>query len=125
VSSDLIWENEHFFIKKHISTLPWVKLFTKKEYKELIEVPFDLKMQMYGLIEDIERVMIDFYNPTKINIASFGNIVPHLHWHIIARFKDDPYFPRTTWQEPIREFNLKLPPFEEFAKLLSTTLNRG
>ena len=122
MNNNLIWENEDFFIEKHNFILPWVKLFTKKEYKELIEVPFDLKMQMYGLIEDIERVMIDFYNPTKINIASFGNIVPHLHWHIIARFKEDPYFPNTPWQEPLREANLHLPSFNEFIKRLNKEL---
>ncbi len=119
---DTIWENEDFFILKHDSFLPWIKLFTKKEYKELSEIPFDLKIKMYGLIEDIEIALIDFYSPDKINIASFGNILPHMHWHIIARFKNDPYFPKTTWEEPIREFNLNLPPFEKFKEFLNSRL---
>jgi diadenosine tetraphosphate (Ap4A) HIT family hydrolase len=117
-----IWEDEDFYILKHDSKLPWIKLFTKENYKEMSELPFDLKLKLYSLLEDIESVMINFYNPDKINLASFGNEVPILHWHIIARFKNDPYFPKTTWQEPIREYKLNLPPFSEFEKKLKEVL---
>jgi diadenosine tetraphosphate (Ap4A) HIT family hydrolase len=120
-----IWENEEFFIKQHNSKLPWVKLFTKKEYKELTQIPPTTRAKLYNLIENIELLMIEFYKPDKINIASFGNMLPHMHWHIIARFKNDPYFPKTTWEEPIREFNLKLPPFNEFEKTLKFHLNNN
>ena len=118
-----IWEDKNFYIEKHDSKLPWLKLFTKVEYKEISEIPFDRKMEMYGLIEDIERALIEFYNPDKINIASFGNMLPRVHWHIIARFKDDPYFPKTTWEEPVREYNLDLPAFDKFAKFLTQNLD--
>jgi diadenosine tetraphosphate (Ap4A) HIT family hydrolase len=119
---DILWKNESFFIQKHSSNLPWIKLFTNSKYKEITELPYDLKMQMYALLEIIEKTMIEFYNPEKINVASFGNMLPHLHWHIIARFKDDPYFPKTTWEEPIREFTLNLPEFEDFTKILNKNL---
>lgn len=35
--------------------------------------------------------------PDKINLASLGNQVPHLHWHVMARFGDDPFFPEAVW----------------------------
>ncbi len=35
--------------------------------------------------------------PDKINLASFGNVVPHLHWHVIPRYRDDPHFPASVW----------------------------
>ena len=37
--------------------------------------------------------------PHKINLASFGNLTPHLHWHVIPRFEDDPHFPNSIWGE--------------------------
>jgi len=117
-----IWEDANFYIEKHDSKLPWIKLFTKAEYKEINEIPFDIKMEMYGLLENIERALIEFYNPDKINLASFGNMLPRVHWHIIARFQNDPYFPKTTWEEPIRDFNLNLPSFEDFQKYLIQNL---
>jgi diadenosine tetraphosphate (Ap4A) HIT family hydrolase len=41
----------------------------------------------------VERVLRELLAPEKINLGSFGNMVPHLHWHIIPRFADDPHFP--------------------------------
>jgi diadenosine tetraphosphate (Ap4A) HIT family hydrolase len=35
--------------------------------------------------------------PDKINLASLGNLVPHLHWHVIPRFRDDAFFPGSVW----------------------------
>ena len=35
--------------------------------------------------------------PTKVNIAALGNMVPHLHWHVIARFDWDSHFPAPVW----------------------------
>ena len=45
----------------------------------------------------VERVLRELYRPDKMNLASFGNQVPHLHWHVIARYRDDPHFPEPTW----------------------------
>lgn len=45
----------------------------------------------------IERVLIEQLQPTKINLAALGNMVPHLHWHVIARFADDTHFPDPVW----------------------------
>lgn len=40
--------------------------------------------------------------PDKINLASLGNAVPHLHWHVIPRYFDDRHFPRSIWAQPVR-----------------------
>ncbi len=41
--------------------------------------------------------MIDLLRPAKINLASLGNVVPHLHWHVVARFEWDSHFPQPIW----------------------------
>jgi diadenosine tetraphosphate (Ap4A) HIT family hydrolase len=41
-------------------------------------------------------------NPDKINLASLGNVVPHLHWHVIPRFADDAHFPSPVWAQAQR-----------------------
>ena len=38
----------------------------------------------------------------KINLASLGNMVPHLHWHVVARFDADAHFPAPIWAQPAR-----------------------
>jgi diadenosine tetraphosphate (Ap4A) HIT family hydrolase len=45
----------------------------------------------------VERVLRRLVNPDKINLASLGNVVPHLHWHIIPRWIDDTHFPSPIW----------------------------
>lgn len=42
--------------------------------------------------------------PDKINLAALGNMVPHLHWHVIPRWRDDSHFPGAIWavaQRPV------------------------
>lgn len=50
-----------------------------------------------------ERALRDTVAPDKINLASLGNVVPHLHWHVIPRWKDDSRFPRPIWATALRE----------------------
>jgi diadenosine tetraphosphate (Ap4A) HIT family hydrolase len=45
----------------------------------------------------VERALRALMNPDKINLASLGNKVAHLHWHVIARFADDRHFPESIW----------------------------
>lgn len=40
--------------------------------------------------------------------------MPHVHWHIMARFAEDSYFPEPMWGEKQREANLTLPSMETF-----------
>ncbi len=45
----------------------------------------------------VERALRAKLTPDKINLASLGNVVPHLHWHVIPRWRDDSQFPRPIW----------------------------
>jgi diadenosine tetraphosphate (Ap4A) HIT family hydrolase len=40
--------------------------------------------------------------PHKINLAALGNMVPHLHWHVIPRYRDDTHFPAPIWAPSVR-----------------------
>ena len=54
-------------------------------------------------VTEIERVLRSLLAPTKVNIASLGNVVPHLHWHVIARFEWDSHFPAPVWASAQRD----------------------
>ena len=45
----------------------------------------------------VEQILRSELQPTKINLAALGNMTPHLHWHIIARFAWDSHFPAPVW----------------------------
>ena len=49
-----------------------------------------------------ESALRTLARPDKINLASLGNVVPHLHWHVIPRYRDDAHFPRPVWAGRVR-----------------------
>ena len=54
------------------------------------------------VVTRVERVLREQLSPTKVNLASLGNVVPHLHWHVIARFDWDSHFPLPVWASATR-----------------------
>jgi diadenosine tetraphosphate (Ap4A) HIT family hydrolase len=119
----IIFENDKIYIKKEDSQIPWLIVFTKKEYKEISEVPRELQIEVLDILNFIEKEMISYYNPKKINHASFGNYLPRVHYHIMARFEDDEYFPEPMWGKKQRDSNLKLPSFDNFCKIIIEKLS--
>lgn len=116
MSATIIYENINIKIEVESSEVPWLKIFTQHPYKEMSEVPGVIKFEIYYLLDIIEKEMLSYYNPKKINIASFGNYMPHVHWHIMARFEEDSFFPEPMWGTKQRESNLNLPEFESFCE---------
>jgi len=118
----LLYENKNIKIEVEDSEIPWLKIFTQKAYKEMSEVPAEIKFEIYDLLDLIEKEMLTYYQPKKINIASFGNYMPHVHWHIMARFEKDSYFPEPMWGTKQRESTLDLPDLKIFHENLITKL---
>ncbi|CAM3670472.1 HIT family protein [Paracidovorax anthurii] len=50
----------------------------------------------------VEQALRAHLQPDKVNLAALGNMVPHLHWHVIARFAWDSHFPSPVWAAPVR-----------------------
>jgi diadenosine tetraphosphate (Ap4A) HIT family hydrolase len=71
-----------------------------KEMSDLSAVQQNRLMRVvFGTEAAVRQVM----KPDKINLASLGNLTPHLHWHVIPRFVDDRHFPQPVWAAPQRE----------------------
>ncbi len=117
-----LYEDDHFFIESEKSEIPWLKIFTQVEYKELSDLPRDLRLKLFELYDIVEVEMIDYFSPDKINMASFANMLPRVHIHVMARYKNDSYFPNPMWGEKQREAKLDLPSFELFYEKLQKRL---
>lgn len=113
-----IFENKNIFVEIHESEIPWLKIFTKQPTKEFSECDIETRIQIITALDIIEREMLSFFEPTKINIASFGNYVPHVHFHIMARFDNDSYFPEPMWGAKMREGTYEFRNFDYFIKNL-------
>jgi diadenosine tetraphosphate (Ap4A) HIT family hydrolase len=71
-----------------------------------------------------EATLRRLLRPDKINLASFGNVVPHLHWHVIPRFGDDRHFPEPVWGTAQREgIRRQAPSIEALAAGMAAALS--
>jgi diadenosine tetraphosphate (Ap4A) HIT family hydrolase len=70
--------------------------------KEVTDLPELDRMLLMDVLWQVELVVREVMQPEKINLASFGNMMPHLHWHVIPRFTDDVHFPQPVWGQAQR-----------------------
>jgi diadenosine tetraphosphate (Ap4A) HIT family hydrolase len=65
--------------------------------KEMTDLAPTERSAMMQMVMKVETALREAMNPDKINLASLGNMTPHLHWHVIPRFADDAHFPTPVW----------------------------
>jgi diadenosine tetraphosphate (Ap4A) HIT family hydrolase len=121
----IIYENDELYVEVQQSDIPWLKIFTKTPYKELGDLPASLRKRVWEVYDIIEFEMKNYYNPDKINMASFANMLPRVHIHVMARFKEDSHFPNPMWGEKLRESNLTLPSEKEFYEKVKQALDNA
>ena len=61
------------------------------------------RARLVAVVFAVEEAVRETMRPDKMNVASLGNGVPHVHWHVIPRFRDDAHFPSPVWCAPRRE----------------------
>ena len=120
----VIFQNQHIRIEIEESEIPWLKIFAQAPAKEMTDCDINTRRQIWFLLDLIEREMLTYYKPEKINIASFANYAPQVHWHIMARFREDSFFPEPMWGEKQRESHLDLPSMTGFLDKLLAKINQ-
>jgi diadenosine tetraphosphate (Ap4A) HIT family hydrolase len=65
--------------------------------KEMTDLPPAERERVMRAVWAVEAAQRDVLAPHKVNVASFGNMTPHVHWHVIPRYADDAHFPNPTW----------------------------
>jgi diadenosine tetraphosphate (Ap4A) HIT family hydrolase len=71
--------------------------------KEITDLRWDDRRHLMAVTFEVEALLRDLLHPDKLNLASLGNMTPHLHWHVIPRWRDDPHFPGPIWGARQRE----------------------
>ena len=85
------------------------RLIWRAHVAEFSDLDAAARLACMDAVHRIETVLRQDLAPTKINLASLGNVVPHLHWHVIARFDWDSHYPNPVWgsaQRPADEARL-------------------
>jgi diadenosine tetraphosphate (Ap4A) HIT family hydrolase len=85
-------------VRAEVADYPgFLRVVFSRHVVEMTDLEPTERDRMMHVVFETERVLREMYRPDKVNLASFGNQVPHLHWHVIARFRDDPHFPEPVW----------------------------
>jgi diadenosine tetraphosphate (Ap4A) HIT family hydrolase len=78
--------------------------------QEMTDLGPDRRGRMMQAVFATESALRQLMKPDKVNLASLGNMVPHLHWHVVPRFVDDRHFPHPIWGEPVRAGSARTAP---------------
>ena len=73
----------------------FLRVIVNRHVKEMTDLAE--RERLMRVVFACEAALRQLYNPDKVNLASLGNVVPHVHWHVIARFADDAQFPDAIW----------------------------
>lgn len=105
IGGDLVWQGQSLRVIRAQEPLypAWYRVIRTDHVKEFSQLSREDRLHCMEVVNTTEQVLIEELAPAKINLAQFGNMVPHLHWHIIARFDWDAHFPNPSWGSPVRQ----------------------
>lgn len=75
----------------------FLRVIWQAHVREMTDLPPRQRARCMAVVFAVEATLREVLRPEKINLASLGNQVPHLHWHVIPRFGDDAHFPDPVW----------------------------
>jgi diadenosine tetraphosphate (Ap4A) HIT family hydrolase len=103
----LLWNDAHWrVIRVEDADFPaFYRVVSHSHVAEFSALSLEQRRRCMDLVAAIDRVLLQRLRPTKLNLAALGNMVPHLHWHVVARFDWDSRFPHPVWSAPQREVN--------------------
>jgi diadenosine tetraphosphate (Ap4A) HIT family hydrolase len=78
------------------------RVIWNEHVKEMSDLTPQMRTELMGTVFAVESAVREVMQPDKINLASLGNVVPHLHWHVIPRYTNDTHFPNPIWAAALR-----------------------
>lgn len=96
---NVVWKNKDLRVIQVDDPLfpGYFRVIWNKHIAEMSDLTDDERQLLEKVLLTVEKVVREQMQPDKINWAQFGNMVPHLHWHIIARYRNDSHFPESIW----------------------------
>jgi diadenosine tetraphosphate (Ap4A) HIT family hydrolase len=81
----------------------FTRVIVNAHVREMTDLTPSLLTRVMSTVYAVEDALRAVLLPHKVNLASLGNQVPHLHWHVIPRYEDDAHFPQPVWGARQRE----------------------
>jgi diadenosine tetraphosphate (Ap4A) HIT family hydrolase len=81
----------------------FVRVILNRHAREMGDLGEAERASLMAVVFAVEAAVRETMNPDKMNLASLGNMTPHVHWHVVPRFRDDRHFPNPIWAAPARD----------------------
>ena len=96
---ELIWQNDQLRVVLVDDKLfaGFTRVIWQEHVVEITDLASEQRSALMKTVCLVETIQREVLKPTKINLASLGNMTPHLHWHVIPRFEQDANFPNPVW----------------------------
>jgi diadenosine tetraphosphate (Ap4A) HIT family hydrolase len=101
----LIWRGDDCrIILVNDPELPgFCRVIWNQHVAEMTDLTYGEREHLMTLVFAVEEAVRYVMHPDKMNVAALGNSVPHIHWHVIPRYKDDAFFPGSVWTNKINK----------------------
>ena len=99
-NEEILWRNDKLrviAVHNEANAPAFCRVIWQNHVAEMTDLDVAERAELMETVYRVESAMRQVFKPAKINLASLGNVVPHLHWHVIARFADDANFPAPIW----------------------------
>jgi diadenosine tetraphosphate (Ap4A) HIT family hydrolase len=105
---DILWQDECCRVirvggREAIDFPGFCRVIWREHKREMNDLSGTDRQHLMAVVFATESALRGLYQPFKINLASLGNVTPHVHWHVIPRFEDDPLFPSPIWSKQERK----------------------
>jgi diadenosine tetraphosphate (Ap4A) HIT family hydrolase len=104
-ASSKVFANEKFsvILADEANYPGFARVIWNEHVREVSDLPDADRLLLNEAVFKLEQAVHEVMQPLKVNVASLGNVVPHLHWHVIPRYADDAHFPAPVWAQAARE----------------------
>jgi diadenosine tetraphosphate (Ap4A) HIT family hydrolase len=101
----LLWQDERcrLVLVEEDGYPGYCRVVWNRHAAEMTDLDAADRRHLMGVTFAAEAALRASCAPDKVNLASLGNVVPHLHWHVIPRWRDDRHFPNAVWGPKLRE----------------------
>jgi diadenosine tetraphosphate (Ap4A) HIT family hydrolase len=123
---DLLWQDDFCRVVRVTDTPDYpgfCRVILNRHVAEMTDLAPAERSRLMMTVMKVEQALRDLMRPDKINLAALGNVVPHVHWHVIPRFVDDPHFPNPIWGARLRTTPHAVP--AEFDARLTRAISRA
>ena len=102
---DLVWQDAFCRVVRieDVDYPGFCRVILNRHVREMSDLANHEREQLMSVVFAVEQAVRETLQPEKINLASLGNMTPHLHWHVIPRYRQDRTFPDPIWSASRRE----------------------